>query len=71
MKTGEVIVRIIEAAEGYTLTQSADVPLLNRLLVKKIYLAVNDDPANWAEITDEEAEEIRRQQEEQPQPEEQ
>ena len=56
--------RVLEAAEGYTLTQSADVPLLERTLVKKVYLAVNDSPDRWTEITDAEADEIRRQQEE-------
>ena len=56
--------RVLEASEGFTLTQSADVPLLDRSLVKKVYLAVNDSPANWKEITDAEADEIRRAQEE-------
>lgn len=56
--------RVLEASEGFTLTQSADVPLLERTLVKKVYLAVNDSPANWKEITDAEADEIKRQQEE-------
>lgn len=56
--------RVLEASEGFTLTQSADVPLLERSLVKKVYLAVNDSPANWKEITDAEADEIRRAQEE-------
>ena len=64
--------RVLEASEGFTLTQSAEVALLDRILVKKVYLAVNDSPANWKEITDAEADEIRRQQEEaQPQPDEQ
>ena len=57
-------VRIIEPNEGYTLTQSADVDLENRTLSKKVFLAVNDDPSNWKEITDAEADEIRLQQEE-------
>lgn len=57
-------VRIIEPSEGFTLTQSADVDLENRTLSKKIFLAVNDDPSNWKEITDAEADEIRLQQEE-------
>lgn len=57
-------VRIIEPNEGYTLTQSADVDLENRTLSKKVFLAVNDDPSNWKEITDTEADEIRSQQEE-------
>ena len=57
-------VRIIEPSEGFTLTQSADVDLENRVLSKKVFLAVNDDPYNWKEITDTEADEIRSQQEE-------
>ena len=56
-------VRIIEPSEGFTLTQSADVDLENRILSKKVFLAVNDDPSNWKEITDTEADEIRSQQE--------
>ena len=50
-------VRIIEPSEGFTLTQSADVDLENRTLSKKVFLAVNDDPSNWKEITDTEADE--------------
>lgn len=57
-------VRIIQPSEGFTLTQSADVDLENRTLSKKVFLAVNDDPSNWKEITDTEADEIRLQQEE-------
>lgn len=57
-------VRIIEPSEGFTLTQSADVDLENRTLSKKVFLAVNDDPSNWKEITDAEADEIRLQQKE-------
>lgn len=57
-------VRIIEPSEGFTLTQSTDVDLENRTLSKKVFLAVNDDPSNWKEITDTEADEIRLQQEE-------
>ena len=56
-------VRIIEPSEGFTLTQSADVDLENRTLSKKVFLAVNDDPSNWKEITDTEADKIRSQQE--------
>ena len=64
MNTYDYVTRVLEASEGFTLTQSAEVPLLERTLVKKVYLAVNDSPDNWTEITDAEAEEIRRQQEE-------
>ena len=55
---------ILPPSEGYTLTQSADVEISERILSKKVFLAVNDTPDNWKEITDEEAENIRIQQEE-------
>lgn len=55
---------ILQPSEGYTLTQSADVEIEERILSKKVFLAVNDSPDNWKEITDEEAENIRIQQEE-------
>ena len=55
---------ILQPSEGYTLTQSADVKIAERILSKKVFLAVNDSPENWKEITDEEAENIRIQQEE-------
>ena len=52
-------VRIIEPSEGHTLTQKNDVDIQSRVLSKKIYLAVNDSPDNYKEITDAEADEIR------------
>lgn len=55
---------ILQPSEGYTLTQSADVKIAERILSKKVFLAINDSPDNWKEITDEEAENIRIQQEE-------
>ena len=59
MKKSNYTVQIIEPSEGYTLTQSADVEVRERILSKKIFLAVNDSPDNWKEITDVEADEIR------------
>ena len=56
-------VRIIEAGEGHTLTQKNDVDIQSRVLSKKIYLAVNDSPDNYKEITDAEADEIRNEME--------
>lgn len=55
---------VLEPSEGYTLTQSEDVEVQNRILSKKVFLAVNDSPSNWKEITDAEADEIRISQEE-------
>lgn len=55
---------ILQPSEGYTLTQSGNVEISERILSKKVFLAINDSPDNWKEITDEEAENIRIQQEE-------
>lgn len=55
MKQTEYSVQIIEAEEGKTLTQVAEVALQDRVFSKKLYLAVNDSADNWKEITDEEA----------------
>lgn len=62
MKKSNYTVQIIEPSEGYTLTQSADVEVQDRILSKKIFLAVNDSPDNYKEITDKEADEIRAEQ---------
>lgn len=51
---------ILEPNEGYTLTQANDeIEIRDRVLSKKVYLAINDSPNNWKEITDEDAELIR------------
>ena len=55
---------VLEPSEGHTLTQSQDVEIQDRILSKKVFLAVNDSPNNWKEITDAEADEIRLAQEE-------
>ena len=62
MKKSNYTVQIIEPSEGYTLTQFADVEVQDRILSKKIFLAVNDSPDNWKEITDAEAEAIKAEQ---------
>lgn len=48
--------RILEATEGNVLTQSGDVLVQGRILTYKVYLAVNDSPDNWKEISEEEVE---------------
>lgn len=63
MKRSNYTVQIIEPNEGFTLTQSAEVDVKARIFSKKIYLAVNDSPDNWKEITDVEAEELQAEQE--------
>lgn len=64
MKNTNYTVQVIEPNEGYTLTQSKDVDVTERILSKKVFLAVNDSPENWKEITDAEADEIKKQKEE-------
>jgi hypothetical protein len=63
MKQSNYTVQIIEPSEGCVLTQSTDVEVSNRILSKKIFLAVTDSPSNWKEISDAEAEEIKAEQE--------
>jgi hypothetical protein len=63
MKKSNYTVQIIEPIEGYTLTQSANVEIADRILSKKIFLAVNDSPDNYKEITDAEADAIKAEQE--------
>lgn len=63
MKQSNYTVTIIEPSEGYTLTQAADVEVVDRILSKKVFLAITDNPSNWKEITDEEAAEIVAEQE--------
>ena len=64
MKQTTYSVIIIEPTDGHTLTQSAEVDVQERILSKKVFLAVNDHPSNWKEITDAEADEIRAKQQE-------
>ncbi len=46
--------RIIIAKEGYVYTETADIPLPERVFAKKLYLGIYDSPDNWKEITEEE-----------------
>ena len=63
-KVKQVNVSILNPNEGCVLTQSADVELQNRVFSEEIWLAATDAPENWKDITIEEAEAIKRQQEE-------
>lgn len=61
MEFKETTLRILKAAEGHKLTQSADDTELGaRITTAIVYLAVGDKAENWKEITDAEAEEIRQ-----------
>lgn len=59
----EIKVRVLIPSKGYMLTQAFDVEITNRVVSEKVYLAVTDYPSNWKEITIEEANNIKAEQE--------
>ena len=60
----EIKVRVIKPTEGYLLTQANDdVEIQNRVFSDKVFLAVTDSPENWKDITIEEADAIKAEQE--------
>lgn len=63
-KVKQVNVRILKPNAGCLLTQSADVELRNRVFSEEIWLASTDSADNWKDISIEEAEQIKKQQEE-------
>ena len=63
-KVKQVNVRILKPNAGCMLTQSADVELQNRVFSEEIWLASTDSADNWQDISIEEAEQIKKQQEE-------
>lgn len=62
MITKNFTVHVLEPSEGYVLTQVDDVNIEDRILSYKVYLAVNDSPDNWKEITETKAKEYRDEQ---------
>lgn len=48
-------VQILQAEEGFKLTQKADVDILQRVFTDKVFLSINDNAKNWKEISDDEA----------------
>lgn len=52
----------MHADDGMMLTQKNEIPLEERTFGRDVYLAVNDDPANWKEIPQEEADTLMEQQ---------
>lgn len=55
--------RVLTPSEGHLITQADDnTPLQERIYSDKLYLAVNDSPDNYKEITIAEADELRQQQ---------
>ena len=63
-KVKQVNVRILKPNAGCLLTQSADVELQNRVFSEEIWLATTDSSDNWKDIPLDEAEQIKKQQEE-------
>ena len=59
----EFKVRVIKPTEGYLLTQANDVEIINRVFSDKVFLAVTDSVDNWKEISIEEADAIKAEQE--------
>lgn len=58
-----IVLRTLHAEAGHLLTQSDDnIPADCRILTEEVVLAATDAPANWREITVEEADAIRAQQ---------
>lgn len=64
MVTNEFKTTIITAKEGYYITNvSDDIDIKDRLIATSIALGKFDDAANYKEITKEEADELKKQQE--------
>ena len=63
-KVKQVNVSILKPNAGCMLTQSAEVELQNRVFSEEIWLAATDSPENWKDISLEEAEALKKQQEE-------
>lgn len=59
----EIKVKVLIPSKGYMLTQAFDVEIANRVVSEKVYLAVTDEPSNWKEITIQEADAIKAEQE--------
>lgn len=51
--------RVLVPEVGYYITQAQEVEPELRVFSKQVFLAVNDDPSNWKEITEDEAEAIK------------
>lgn len=59
MKESTYITRVLVPEEGHYITQAGEVTDEERIFSKEVFLAINDSPANWKEITEEEADIIR------------
>lgn len=64
MKNSNYTVQIIEPSEGMWLKQKSATEIKDITFAKKVYLAINDSPDNWEEVTDEYKTEIEQKQKE-------
>ena len=62
-KIKQVDVKVLRPNEGCLLTQSADVDVKERIFSEEIWLASTDSADNWKDITIEEADKIKKEQE--------
>ena len=62
-KIKQIDVRVLRPSEGCLLTQSADVDVKERIFSEEIWLASTDSADNWKDITIEEADQIKKEQE--------
>ena len=62
-KIKQVDVKVLRPNEGCLLTQSADVDVKERIFSEEIWLASTDSADNWKDITIEEADLIKKEQE--------
>lgn len=58
MKESTYITRVLVPEEGHYITQAGEIADEERVFSKEVFLAINDSPANWKEITEEEADSI-------------
>lgn len=58
MRQTHYTTRVLEPDEGHLLTQAADIPAAERVVTARVYLAANDSPDAWREITAAEAQAI-------------
>lgn len=62
-KIKQVDVRVLRPNEGCLLTQNVDVDVKERIFSEEIWLASTDNANNWKDITIEEADKIKKEQE--------
>ncbi|MDE5688664.1 MAG: hypothetical protein K2I18_08595 [Paramuribaculum sp.] len=59
MTQKEYVTRVLRPAEGYLLTEAADVALAARTFAAEVFLGAGDAAENWREVSIEEAENLQ------------